>query len=158
MRFAGAEEAVVVPVAADIQDMKLGASPDFVRQGSQLILPEAEDAQINQISNVVGQIIQPVPVDVEVGQFCEGTDRVGENGEVVLGQNQLLEGHTSAEEKQTTFYFEAGKLEAVRNARAFAERDQKVFIYSLLELCNCFSYENFHGFREVLHYFAFSQI
>ena len=93
------EREVRESVPADVQDMKLGAGPDLVGQGPQLVLPQAEHSQVDQIPDLVGKIVQPVAVHVQVGQLRQVADRVGEEGEVVLGQNQLLEGNASGEKR-----------------------------------------------------------
>ena len=67
-------------------------------QGSQLVFPEAEHSEVDEVPDLIGQIIQSITIHIQVGQLGEGADRVWEEGEVVLSQNQLLEGYASAEQ------------------------------------------------------------
>ena len=88
-------------VARDVEHVQLLAGADLVGQRAQLVLPQREDAQVDEAAHLGRQRLQPVAVDVEVGQARQVPDAGRQRGDVVLGQHQLLQAGASETQRET---------------------------------------------------------
>ena len=88
------------PVARDVEHVELLARADLVRERAQLVLPEREDAQVDEAADLGGQRVEPVAVDVEVGEARQVPDAGRQRVDVVLGQHQLLQAGASETQRE----------------------------------------------------------
>lgn len=61
----------------------------------ELIFPQREHAQIHEASDFGGQKFQPIAIYIQVGHFGQVSNCVGQLGEVVFCENQLLKVRTT---------------------------------------------------------------
>lgn len=119
---------ILQSVAGDVEDVQGHTVAQLGGEFRQLVISQAENAQVCQVPDVRWQSDERIAVDVQVVQSLHPTERVGQLDEEVFCQNELLHVFTPASSLRSDWKYFESDIDGHLHANAFVERVQAVLV------------------------------